>query len=159
MNISTLGALILFMGLTVTGHASINKNGRNVALDGYDVVAYFKNHQNEIKDKGRKGSPNFSSKYNNVNYYFSSEENKKLFESSPETYVPAYGGWCAWAMSYGTSGVSVNYNTFLISLDASGKEKLYLFYNFSGNNTLENWVAGDHEKLVKKADATWKKAK
>ena len=135
----------------------INHNKENVALDGYDVVAYFKNHEAGNKTKGTKGSASFASKYKEVNYYFSSQENKALFEANPEDYIPAYGGWCAWAMAEGTSRVTVNFDSFLIAQDAYGTNRLYLFYTSFFSNTRDDWLKGNHTELVKKADITWAK--
>jgi len=134
----------------------ISNNKKGVALHGYDVVAYFQNHENNI-NKGKRGLQKFSSKYQDITYYFSSQNNKELFEAKPEQYIPAYGGWCAWAMSYGKSGVPVNYDTFLIAPDLNGNKRLFLFYNSWGNNTLKKWKQQDHITLVKQADATWAK--
>ncbi len=152
---------IFFMMITTfllvinVGFRNHDKNG--IALGGYDVVAYFQNYQNGITDKGTKGSKNISSEYDGITYYFSSQKNKNLFEANPENYIPAYGGWCAWAMSYGKTGVPVNYDTFLIAPNANGKNTLFLFYNSWGTNTLKKWLKGNHEELVKKSDITWQK--
>ncbi len=67
----------------------------NLGLKGYDPVAYFSENQG----LALMGNPEISLEYGNVIYYFSSEENKKLFMSNPTKYEPTYGGWCAWAMS------------------------------------------------------------
>lgn len=129
-----------------------DKNG--VALDGYDVVAYFVNHSKGIK-KGVKGSSQFESKYKDITYRFLSLENKNRFDASPEDYVPQYGGWCAWAMAYGDSEVPVDYNSFRITKNSNGKLSLYLFYKSWTNNTLKKWLKGDEPELIKNADKTW----
>ena len=129
-----------------------------VALDGYDVVGYFKNAEKGI-GKGVKGSSKISSNYKGVTYNFSSNENRELFLTNPESYLPAYGGWCAWAVAQGQNEVGVNYNTFLVKEDESGHKRLYLFYNSWLSNTLKKWnkeSSGTHEELVNKADKHWK---
>ena len=159
MGLRIIGGIMLVIStLAMSGNTGlINHTKKDVAVEGYDVVAYFQNHKNGIKDKGTKGTKEFSSQYKGVTYYFSSLENKELFVANPEDYLPAYGGWCAWAMAYGESRVSVNQDTFLIAPDANGKERLYLFYNSWGTNTLKKWLKGNHEELVVKADITWQK--
>ena len=45
------------------------------------------------------GVPEFAAEYGGATFYFSSEDNRKLFQGDPDRYAPAYGGWCAWAAS------------------------------------------------------------
>ncbi len=63
------------------------------ALDGYDPVAYFE------QAEAKKGSVDETVEYNGSTYCFSSTKNRSLFESDPEKYLPAYGGWCAYAVA------------------------------------------------------------
>ncbi|CAN0254548.1 unnamed protein product, partial [Pylaiella littoralis] len=49
------------------------------------------------------GTPEFSTLFGRYTFYFSTLENKLLFESAPATYLPAWGGFC----SYGISKESV----------------------------------------------------
>ncbi len=65
----------------------------NVAIKGYDLVAYA--NQNTAV----KGDLNYSSEYDGVKWFFSSAENKAAFEETPSKYLPAYGGYCAFAMA------------------------------------------------------------
>ena len=143
----------LLVGASAFGDSN-QKNG--VALEGYDVVAYFQNYEREI-ERGTKGSKKFSTKILGITYYFVSEENKDTFDADPEKYIPAYGGWCAWAMAQGQTGVPVNYNTFLIEENVYGQKSLYLFYNSWGNNTKKKWLEHFHHDLILKADETWQK--
>lgn len=114
---------------------------------GYDVVEYF-------KGKAVEGSNKFSVKYDGVTFQFSSDENKKKFVSSPEKYIPQYGGWCAYAMGAKGEKVTINPKTFEIR-----DGKLYLFYNAFFNNTFESWKKEGPEKLRKQADENWKATK
>jgi YHS domain-containing protein len=116
----------------------------NVAIDGYDPVAYFKSK------KAVKGKKELAVSHQGVVYYFSSVENKEEFKKSPAQYEPQYGGWCAYAMGASGEKVSVDPETFKV-LDG----KLYLFYNKFFNNTLKSWNK-DEAKLKKSADASWK---
>ncbi|MDI9312956.1 MAG: YHS domain-containing (seleno)protein [Limnohabitans sp.] len=117
----------------------------NVAVKGYDVVAYFK------QKKPIKGKKEFSATYDGISYYFSSKENKEQFLINSANYEPQYGGWCAYAMGSSGEKVEVNPETYKI-IDG----KLFLFYNAFFNNTLKSW--NKEEKVLKaKADANWKK--
>jgi YHS domain-containing protein len=64
-----------------------------LAIGGYDPVAYF------TLDQAVPGDPSITVEYNGVAYRFSTEEHRDLFAANPEQYAPAYGGWCAWAVS------------------------------------------------------------
>ena len=121
-----------------------NKNG--VLIDGYDAVAYQSN-------KVSKGNSQYSYEYDGVTLYFSSSENLNKFKSSPEKYMPAYGGWCAYAVGETKEKVDVNPNTYKI-IDG----KVYLFYNKNFTNTLKLWNK-DEARLKKLADQNWPQIK
>src|ERR1041385_1734417 len=67
----------------------------NAAINGYDVIAYFK------EGKPVKGNSTFSVSYKGVNWFFSNKENAELFRSNPGKYEPQYGGYCAYGCSRG----------------------------------------------------------
>ncbi len=117
---------------------------KNIAIEGYDAVSYFDN-------KPLEGKKEYSLLYRGVTYLFSSQTNLAKFKAAPEKYEPAYGGWCAYAMGETGEKVKIDPETFKI-ID----NKLYLFYNFWGTNTLTSW--NKTEKLLKaKGDQNWKK--
>ena len=118
---------------------------KGAVAKGYDVVAYFDN-------TAKQGSKEFSTEYDGVNFYFSSQENLNTFKKNPKKYVPQYGGFCAYAMGAKGSKVSVNPETFEIR-----DGKLYLFYNRGSTNTLNFWIEQGAEQLKTKADQNWKK--
>lgn len=118
---------------------------KGAVAKGYDVVAYFDN-------QAKQGSKEFSTEYDGVNFYFSSQKNLETFKNSPSKYVPQYGGFCAYAMGAKGSKVSVNPETFEIR-----DGKLYLFYNRGSTNTLNLWIEQGAEELKAKADKNWKK--
>ncbi len=66
-----------------------------VAVNGYDVVSYH----TEKRPLG--GNGHFVSEHDGVTYLFANEQNKARFDSNPEKYVPAYGGFCAFGVSVG----------------------------------------------------------
>ena len=115
-----------------------------IALSGYDPVSYFLSNEPKLGDK------KLSVKHQGAIYLFSSQKNKDTFLKSPASYLPQYGGWCAFAMGDYGEKVEVNPKTFKI-VDG----KLYLFYNSLLNNTLKSWNKNE-KKLKAQADKNWK---
>ena len=138
----TLFTILMFSSLTAQDHYNLKKG---FVAKGYDVVAYFEN-------EAIKGDDQFISEYEDVSYKFSSKKNLNIFNSKPEKYVPQYGGYCAYAVAVKGDKVDINPKTFQIIDD-----KLYLFYNKLGVNTLENWNEEGVEKLKKQANENWEK--
>ncbi|HEY8896647.1 MAG TPA: YHS domain-containing (seleno)protein [Niastella sp.] len=120
-----------------------NLDGK-LAIQGYDPVAYFNQHE------AVKGKKEWAVLHQDVLYYFSSVANKEEFKKNPSLYEPQYGGWCAYAMGSKGEKVSVDPKTFKIT-----NGKLYLFYNKFFNNTLTEWNKNE-KGLQQKADANWK---
>jgi len=137
-------ALILSLSVTaIQAQEHLNlKNG--VAAEGYDVVAYFNN-------QALKGDKKYTYKFEGATYRFSSTKNLETFKNNPERYVPQYGGYCAYAVAVKNEKVGVNPKSFQIIDD-----KLYLFYDSWGVNTLEKWNKEGSEKLQNQADDHWK---
>ncbi|MFM2266633.1 MAG: hypothetical protein RL757_73 [Bacteroidota bacterium] len=122
-----------------------NLDKKNIAIQGYDPVAYF------TVGKAVKGDKKFSTTHKNAIYRFSSAANKALFVESPEKYAPQYGGWCAYAIGETGEKVSINPSTFKIL-----NGKLYLFYNENFTNTLKLWNKNE-AVLLEKAIKNWSK--
>ncbi|RTY95593.1 YHS domain protein [Flavobacterium sp. GSN2] len=118
---------------------------KNVAIQGYDPVAYFK------QGKAVKGKKKITALHEGVVYYFSMPVNKDYFLKNPSKFEPQYGGWCAFAMGDSNEKVSINPETFKIK-----NGKLYLFYNAFFNNTLKSWNKNE-SGLMMKADVNWNK--
>ncbi len=136
--------LFLFHCLTFSQntetHLNLDKN--NLAVSGYDLVAYF-------DTKAIKGSSKFELTYDGGIYRFHNQKNKLLFEENPVKYLPQYGGWCAYAMGYNGEKVSINPESFSIE-----NGKLYLFYKTFFNDTKTKWL--ENTKVLKeKADENW----
>ena len=129
----------------VVASKHLNLNNDNVAVQGYDLVTYFEQNP----QKGNKSS--FVYSYKNVLYYFVSQKNKEIFIKNPVKYLPAYGGWCAYAMGDTGKKVEIDPETYKI-VDG----KLYLFYNKYFTNTLKYWNE-DEKNLKEKANINWLK--
>lgn len=141
--------ICLFFNITgaicQTSNALKNANVENgIALGGYDPVSYF-----ELQEPV-KGKPTHSFILNGIKYFFGSSVSLNKFKSNPSLYLPEYGGWCAYAMGATGEKVEVDPLTYKIK-----EGKLYLFYNFYFNNTLNKWNK-DEQKLQSKADKNWK---
>lgn len=88
-----------------------------VALHGFDPVAYFTQH------KAVKGEPQFTAVHDGVTYEFASKEDQATFQTSPEKYVPQYGGYCAIVFS---KGVKADIDPHAFAIDDG---KLYVNYS------------------------------
>lgn len=136
--------LLLSFTLSTSLFAQNYNLKKGFVAEGYDVVSYFNN-------KAEKGDKQFITEFDGVKFKFSSKENLEVFKKNPQKYVPAYGGYCAYAIGAKAQKVSINPKTFEIR-----DGKLYLFYNSWGTNTLQLWKDEGVEELKKKADKNWK---
>jgi YHS domain-containing protein len=96
--IITTSAATLALSLSAASFAAdidINANGNDLAIQGYDPVAYF------TQKKPTKGSNDFTATYKNAIYHFRSEQNRDLFRASPAKYAPQFGGFCAYGVTKG----------------------------------------------------------
>jgi hypothetical protein len=119
--------------------------GESIGLSGYDPVSYFP----EGGGRPEKGLISISQQHDGVTYRFSSKEHLALFDKQPEKYLPAYGGWCAWAVAELGQRVDVDPESFQIR-DA----KLYLFYRDPALDTRSLWLK-DVETMISKGNAHW----
>lgn len=128
------------------GHIFTDENG--IAIKGYDVVNYF------TANEAARGTAKHTTTYKGATFYFTSEEHRKMFVASPETYLPRYGGYCAYAVAALDKKVPVDPETFKIY-----NGELYLFFNdyIDGApvNTSIPWNQ-DEKQMKKNADSNWK---
>lgn len=129
-----------------------NTDKDSIGIQGYDLVAY---HQEEM---AVKGSATYQTSHDGITYQFASAENKDVFEKSPEQYLPAYGGYCAYGLGmeattggYKPGKFPINPRSFKL-IDG----KLYLFYDAPNFNALEYWEVNEKE-LKRRADQNWLK--
>ena len=127
-------------------HERFDTLGLGVALGGFDPVAYFP----EGGGKPAKGFVKRDFKHGGVTYRFASDANLARFRANPEKYVPAYNGWCAWAMAELNAKVDVEPTAYEVY-----NGKLYVFYDHADLNTRELWLKNP-QAMVAKADANWK---
>lgn len=75
--------------------ANYNVDAANVAIHGYDTVAYF------TDAKPMKGKKEFEHVWEDSRWQFSSATNRDLFKVNPERYAPQFGGYCAGGLTVG----------------------------------------------------------
>jgi YHS domain-containing protein len=134
-----LAAGIAAMQLMAAGRADpVNKDG-NVAIKGYDPVAYF------TQSAAVKGSPQFTQAWMGATWQFSSAANRDEFARNPEKYAPQYGGYCAYGVSKGHA-VSIDPEAWKV-VDG----KLYLNYS---KDVQKTW-SGNIPDNIERANRKW----
>ena len=121
--------------------------GLGVALGGFDPVAYFP----EGGGKPAKGFVQRDLKHDGVTYRFATDANRDHFRANPDKYIPAFNGWCAWAMAELNAKVDVEPTAYEIY-----NGKLYVFYDHADLNTRDMWLK-DPKGMVARANTNWKK--
>lgn len=94
--------LMALVALTLVGitaawaeNTLINKNSDNIAIHGYDPVAYF------LDAKPILGNPKYRADWQGATWHFNSDSHRRLFTRAPDYYAPQYSGYCAYAASVG----------------------------------------------------------
>lgn len=132
---------VLLLALVST-LCAVDANLENgVMARGYDVVAY-------TTSQALAGDAAITAEHHGATYRFATTANRDTFLADPDRYVPAYGGWCAYAMADGDL-VNIDPETYKL-IDG----RVYLFYNGFWGNTLTKWNK-DETALKTKADAAW----
>jgi YHS domain-containing protein len=139
-----LGLLVFLIStFLISAQQKVNTNNKGLGADGYDLISYFEN-------KALEGNKKHQIAYKGVKYQFATTENLNKFKNDPIKYLPQYGGWCAYAIGAKNEKVEINPKTFEIR-----DNKLYLFYNAWGINTLKLWKEEGADELKKQADKNW----
>lgn len=122
-----------------SGESLINKGADNVAIEGYDTVAYF------TQDRAVRGSKDYEFEWHDTRWQFSSVEHRDLFAADPEKYAPQFGGLCAGAMRRGVV-VKADPEAWTI-VDG----RLYMKVNKSFRDEWRQDIANN----IKQANAVW----
>jgi YHS domain-containing protein len=109
----------------------------NIALSGYDPVAFFKD------SKPVNGEFNITSTHRGATYFFANEENKSTFATDTEKYAPQNGGFCSFGVSVGAL-FPVDITTWQVHND-----KLYLTLNPDVNDMFNQDLEGNIAKAAK----------
>lgn len=110
----------------------------NNAAGGYDVTTFF----DGVPQKGKR---EFTHNYNGARWMFTTQTNRDEFIAAPDTFAPAYGGYCAWAVAHEKL--------------AKGNPKYWnvedgrLYFNFNAR-IQTRWLKGKPEFIVG-ADDNW----
>lgn len=132
-------ALLLFFGFggIATGQSPMG----DIAIKGYDTVAYFK------ANKATKGNESFTAQWHNLTWYFQTSDNRELFKTNPEKYAPQYDGYCAWAMTEARKAVTDPEVWKIVD------DKLYLNCSMAAYEKWSKDISGN----IKKANTNWLK--
>jgi YHS domain-containing protein len=137
-----LGIAFVILLVNGFGGSAFGQSPANdVAIKGYDTVAYF------TEGKALKGYESLTFKWHEMTWYFLSNENRDLFARNPEKYAPQYDGYCAWAMTESRKAITDPEVWKIVD------GKLYL--NCS-KEAYEKW-SRDIPGNIKKADENWLK--
>lgn len=116
----------------------VNAEG-GVAVRGTDVVAYL------TEGRPVAGRAEFAHAWRGATWRFASAANRDRFAADPERYAPAYGGFCAYAVSEG----------YTAPIDPAAWRivdgRLYLNYDRSVQRRWERDIPG----RIARADANW----
>jgi len=126
-------------------HRSFNLLGESVGLVGYDPVSYFP----EGGGKPAKGLISISTEHEGVTYRFASEAHKAAFLKSPAKYLPAFGGWCTWAVAELGKRVDVDPESYVVK-----NGRLLVFYRDPALDTRAKFLESP-DAMLKKAEANW----
>lgn len=118
-------------GLTLTGNS--------LGLHGIDPVSMFEGTAPKLGDAVH------TSAYDGVDYYFVSAETKGRFDAAPESFLPQFGGFCAFGVYVGKKlDGDVRYADIVDG-------KLYLFVNAA---IFEKYLE-DKEAVINGAYEKW----
>ena len=120
---------------------AVNATEDNIAILGYDPVAYF------TEARPRKGDPQFEHVWQAARWHFASAEHRDRFAAEPRRYAPRYGGFCAGAMAVGWRA-PIDPEAWVIIDD-----RLYLAFNKPGIDDF----ATEPDTNIAKADANWER--
>jgi YHS domain-containing protein len=110
-----------------------------LALGGYDPVAYF------TQGEPVRGDAAHTLTHQGFQYRFASAENLAAFRANPARYQPAYGGYCAWAVSQGYTASGDPRHWRIVD------GRLYLNYNGEVQTRWERDIPG----FIRSANTNW----
>lgn len=121
--------------------APLNQTADGVAMDGFDVVAYF------TGNAPARGLPGYAVEHDGARWLFSSPEHAEMFTADPAAFTPEHNGWCSYAVSEGY-GAEVDFVNGWAVIDKA----LYLNWDQS---TRDLFLA-EQGKRIPASHANWK---
>ncbi len=133
-------AAAVWFGINATeGVKNINTTAENIAVKGFDTVAYFTG-QNAVP-----GNLQYQFVWNGAKWLFANAENLEKFKANPEAFAPQFGGYCSFAVSKGYTADSDPQAWKIVD------GKLYLNYN---PKVKEMWEA-EQEMRIQEGKKNW----
>ncbi len=129
--------LLLSRGAQAAEPAIYAEDG--IAIDGTDAVAYF------TESAPVPGNPAYAFDWMGATWRFMSAANRDAFAAEPQRYAPAYGGYCAFAVSRGSLASTVPHAWQIVD------DRLFL--NFS-RRIHRRWQ-GELPNIIAQADGNW----
>lgn len=133
----------IIMSIFISGTcvaASLDQNGGEIAIQGFDPVLY------RTENRAEKGYSSLYCKYSEHNWHFCNSANRELFMKDPKKYAPEYQGYCAYYMTKKGYKKDSDPNVWLI-VDG----RLFLFAN---EDFKREWQK-DIKKNIEAADKNW----
>ncbi len=125
--------------LATRPHAEAVNDRGGAAIQGFDPVAYF------TRGAPTRGNPAFTTRWNGAEWRFASAAHRAAFVAEPERYAPAFGGFCAYAVSEGyTAGIDPRAWRIVDG-------RLYLNYSPGIQRTWEQDIPG----RISRGEANW----
>ncbi len=98
--VSAVAGAVLLAGasgaaLAASPGSPINMTRIGNAIHGYDPVAYHELGEAIV------GDPDISYEWRHATWLFAKQAHRDLFAADPDKYMPAYGGYCAFAVTFG----------------------------------------------------------
>jgi hypothetical protein len=143
--LAMVGSLPQRVSSAETSRTSYNLLGESVGLVGYDAVSYFP----EGGGKPARGLISISVEHQGVTYRFATEAHKAAFVKNPAKYLPAFGGWCTWAVAELGQRVDVDPESYVVK-----NGRLLVFYRDPALDTRAKFLENP-DVLLKKAEANW----
>ncbi len=139
---TALGALLLmgFGGCSKTVEPTEIMSVNQTALDGYDPVAYF------VSSQALQADGSYVYAYAGLNWNFASAANMERFKADPASYIPAFGGFCAYQLADGDLVLSDPAYWYIHN------GRLYLFEDEDAKN---EWFK-DIDMMLLKGEESWK---
>lgn len=134
-------AMTMLAAMPALAGSLVNTDADNVAIEGYDPVAYF------TEEQAVPGDPALEHVWQGARWRFAKPEHKQLFAAAPDRYAPRYGGFCAGAMTVGMKA-TIDPEAWAIIDD-----KLFLAFRKAG---IDNF-AEEPEDHIAEADAHWQR--
>jgi YHS domain-containing protein len=142
----TLVLIALISGLALSFTGCVKKaepasimSVEQVALEGYDPVAYF------VSNEAYKADGSYTYSYEGLTWNFKTSDNLESFKADPAKYIPVFGGFCA----YELADEELVYSKPEFWHIHNGQ-----VYLFSRKSAQEKWFR-DMDAMIVKAQAHW----